>query len=81
MLKEEEDFLQGEIISAEREIIPQINELFNTKDAIAHQINLKTKYNNQIHALKEQIENLKNNIVDRIKVIKSEDKRLLNKIK
>jgi hypothetical protein len=36
LLKEEEDFLQGEIISAEREIIPQINELFNTKDAIAH---------------------------------------------
>ena len=39
------------------------------------------KYNNQIHALKDSIENLKNKIVERIKVIKNEDKRLLNKIK
>jgi chromosome segregation ATPase len=80
-LKECEDDLRAQIAGLEKEIIPEINKLFNTKEALKHQKNLKAKYEGEIDGLKKEIDDQRDETTKRVEEIMNENQNLINKIK
>lgn len=79
--KEQEEALHAEINNAEHEIGPLINHLFNTKNAVAHQQELKAKYQSEIAQMQNEIQQLKRQTEDKVAEIKNDHEQYTNQIK
>jgi chromosome segregation ATPase len=78
--KQEETFL-NEIAAVEKEIIPLISKMMTLKDKVANQKELKEKYEAEITILRDENDEIKSTIEQRVEDIKNNEKDLMNKIR